>query len=245
MVARSPNYPAIDLATALASVEKVFKAENRNKMSKLVLAKHLGYNSLNGRSLGQIGAVRAYGLIEGRADDLRVSEDAVTALMAPGGSADRQGALGRLALEPGLFKQLRSDFPDTMPSEENIKFQLVKRGFTAEAAGKAAKTYLKTMRLVSENPDTYNPSDDQEEPEMQSQAVEPARNFTKPQIATGITRPGIIQEVFMLAEGPVTLAIPSDLSAQSFEDLNDYLELFLRKTKRRVTSAPDDKEAAG
>ena len=233
MVARSPNYPAIDLATALASVEKVFKAENRNKMSKVVLAKHLGYNSLNGRSLGQIGAVRAYGLIDGRADELQVSDDAVTALMAPGGSPDRQAALGRLALQPALFKQLRSNFPDTMPSEENIKFQLVKRGFTADAAGKAAKTYLKTMRLVSENPDTYNPSGDQEEPEMQQQPTENTRGFTKLPTPIIPQRPGIAQETFLLDEGPVTISFPSLLGPESYDELDAQLQLFLRRMKRR------------
>ena len=236
MVARSPNYPAIDLASALASIEKAFKAENRNKMSRLVLAKHLGYNSLNGRSLGQIGAVRAYGLIDGRGEELRISDDAVTALMAPGGSAERKAALERLAVEPALFKQLRSDFPDTLPSEENIKFQLVKRGFTADAAGKAAKNYLKTMQLVSENPEAYYPSGEAEEPEMDTQPIETARHSQRPMASSIAPRSGTLQEVFNLEEGPVTLSFPANLSPTSYQDLEDYLSLFLRKAKRKADS---------
>ena len=112
MAARSPNYPAIDLGTALGLIEKAFKSENRNKMSQAVLAAHMGYNSLNGRSLGRIGAVRAYGLVEGGVNEKKVSEDAITALMAPAGSDERKGALERLATRPVLFRQLRSDFPD-------------------------------------------------------------------------------------------------------------------------------------
>src|SRR5690348_12092801 len=94
---RSPNYPNIPLSPALEAVRPVYLSDGRNKMSKLVLAKHLGYTSISGRSLGKIGAIRAYGLIEGSGDELRLSEDAITALMAPQGSSDRTAALARLA----------------------------------------------------------------------------------------------------------------------------------------------------
>src|SRR6185437_9418978 len=110
---RSPNYPLMSLGPALEAVRPAFKSENRNKMSRTVLAKHLGYNSLNGRSLGKIGAVRAYGLLDGSGDELRISDDAVIALNAPEGSPDRTAALARLALKPTLFQELRKDFPDT------------------------------------------------------------------------------------------------------------------------------------
>lgn len=129
-------------------------------MSRTVLAKHLGYTSLNGRALGKIGAVRSYGLIEGSGDELRISDDAVTALMAPVGSTERRDALGRLANRPTLFQELRKDFPDTFPSLDNLQYSLVKRQFTPDAAEKAAKSYLATFNLVAGIPDSYNASDE-------------------------------------------------------------------------------------
>src|ERR1700733_1198862 len=118
---RSPNYPSMSLGPALEAVRPAFKSENRNKMSRSVLAKHLGYNSLNGRALGKIGAVRAYGLLDGSGDELRISDDAVVAFNAPDGSADRSAVLGRLAIKPSLFQELRMYYHDTLPSVENIK----------------------------------------------------------------------------------------------------------------------------
>ena len=158
---RSPNYPSMSLGPALDAIRAAFKAENRNKMSRTVLAKHLGYTSLNGRALGKIGAVRAYGLIEGSGDELRISDDAVTALMAPPQSTERQGALARLATRPGLFQELRKEFPDTLPSLDNLQYALVKRQFTQEAAEKAAKSYLATMNLVAGIADAYDAGDDE------------------------------------------------------------------------------------
>jgi hypothetical protein len=162
---RSPNYPNMSLGPALDAVRPAFKNENRNKMSRSVLAKHLGYSSLNGRALGKIGAVRAYGLLDGSGDDLRISDDAVAALNAPPNSPERTAALGRLALKPSLFQDLKKDFPDTVPSLENLKFSLIKRQFTPDAAEKAAKSYLATMNLAWGIQDSYNPPDDEDDAE--------------------------------------------------------------------------------
>src|SRR5262249_35721050 len=49
------------------------------------------------------------------------------------------------------------------------------------------------------------------------------------------------QEMFALEEGPVTLTLPPELSATSYQDLADYLAIFLRKAKRRA----DQMTAAG
>jgi hypothetical protein len=44
----------------------------------------------------------------------------------------------------------------------------------------------------------------------------------------------MLQEVFNLDEGPVTLTFPSSLSHESYEELKDQLELFLRRAQRRA-----------
>lgn len=157
---RSPNYPSMSLGPALEAVRPAYEKEHRNKMARSVLAKHMGYSSLNGRALGKIGAVRAYGLIEGSGDELRISDDTVKALMAPAGSGERTDALARLANRPQLFQELTKEFPTTMPSIDNLKYALIKRNFIPDAAEKAAKSYLATMNLVGGIQDEYNPLDD-------------------------------------------------------------------------------------
>jgi hypothetical protein len=164
---RSPNYPTTDLSTALVLIRAAFKAENRNKMSRAVLAKHIGHKTLNGQALTKLGAVRAYGLIEGSSDELRLSDDAVFVLASPDKvNVSYRDALERLALKPQLFQHIKKQFPTTLPSEHNLSFWLVQQHFTQEAAGKAAKSFLATMRLVSGGTEDYNPPTDEEEPEM-------------------------------------------------------------------------------
>ena len=45
-----------------------------------------------------------------------------------------------------------------------------------------------------------------------------------------------LQEVFNLDEGPVTLTFPAKMSAASYEELEDHLQIFLRKAKRRAAA---------
>jgi hypothetical protein len=50
----------------------------------------------------------------------------------------------------------------------------------------------------------------------------------------------MLQEVFNLEEGPVTLTFPVELSPESYQDLSDHLAIFLRKAKRRAESSGAD-----
>jgi hypothetical protein len=228
---RSPNYPTMSLGGALKIAEAVFKKDHRNKVSRAALGAHLGYKSLSGPALGKIGALRHYGLMEGSGDELKISEDTVTLLMAPKDSAERKGALERMALRPSLFQDIAKEYP-TLPSPENLQWWLVKRQFTPEAAKKAAASYLATMRLVAGEPQEYDSTDDEPE-QPENPPVTPHVQSPKPGVTTP-PKPGVLQEVFNLDEGPVTLSFPSALSQESYEELKDQLELFLRRAQRRA-----------
>jgi hypothetical protein len=231
---RSPNYPALDLGAALKAVRKALDKDNRNKMSQEALGKHLGHDSLSGPALGKIGAMRAYGLIDGKGDQLRVTDDAVTALMAPPGSPEGVDSIRSLAARPKLFQDIQKEFT-TLPSPENLKFWLIKRQFAPDAAEKAAKVYLSTMQLAEWGSLDYDPTSSQHQEiltEMRQEAVnsnKPSQQSAPPFIPKG----AVLQEVFNLDEGPVTLTFPAKMSVASYEDLAAHLQIFMRKTKRR------------
>jgi len=66
-------------------------------------------------------------------------------------------------------------------------------------------------------------------------------SFTPPPAAA--PKPGTLQEVFNLDEGPVTLTFPASLSSASYQDLEDYLGPFLRKAKRQADQVAKMKQA--
>lgn len=227
--ARSPNYPSMPLADAIEAIRPVLVEENRNKMSREVLARQLGYTSLNGRALAKIGALRAYGLIEGSGDDLRVSDAAVDLITAPDGSPDRAKALVYAAFRPTLFSELRGDYQGR-PSLENLRHNLSKRGFTQEAAQKAAETYLATYDLVPENWRGYTGGEWEEEEEPVQPTIIPQ---TPPQPAP---KAGIHRAEFPLTEGVASVEFPDSMSEDSYAELVDWLELVKRRAKRSIKS---------
>ena len=175
MAARSPNYPSLSLPEAIEGIEKVHKADTVSKVSREAVAKHLGYQVLSGPATQKIAALKAYNLLEGRADELRVSADAVTIIADPVSSPDRQQAIRAAAFKPKLFSEIDDYFEGARPSEENLRSYLLKKGFRTDTAGKAVSSYLETFGLVSREGMAHGsqhkhangaPSDFEEHPEI-------------------------------------------------------------------------------
>ncbi|MCB5175529.1 hypothetical protein [Microvirga lenta] len=260
---RSPRYPIIGLREALDRARHVYEADHRNRIPKELVAKHMGYNSLNGKSLGVISAVSKYGLLEGRADQMWISERAVVIFEHPPGDAERAEALRAAASEPELFNELSSNFPGKASDAALRSFLITKRKFLPEAADRAVRSYRETKELVEAEGGEYNGAadDDLEPPTMpppiiQSSPVEQTRmhsshlTYAGPEVYGGHrSEPaleaaiGMRKEIITLDEGDVVISFPEGLSLASVEDLKDHLELFVRKAQRRAAAEQKAEDA--
>lgn len=144
---RSPKFPSLTLREAVQEVERVYKAEDRNKMSRSVLAAHLGYSSLSGASASKIGALRHFGLIEGSGDELRVSNLAISLILKEPGTKEHASALKEAVSRPSLYSELLEEY-GTKPSLANLEFKLVHRGFLKKSAEKAAQDFLDSAEFA-------------------------------------------------------------------------------------------------
>jgi hypothetical protein len=156
---RSPNYPKINLETAVNKVDLVYKAEHTHPADREVVARDLNYTSLNGASLTTIGALNSYGLLEAVGDQLKVSEDAVTILELPKGHHERVAALLRRANAPKLFAELQQEFGDSLPSDVNLRHSLIKRKFLPKGADEAIRVYRETKSFVNAEAREYSGSE--------------------------------------------------------------------------------------
>lgn len=154
-VSRSPNYPSMSLGDAIESIRKVYAEEKRSKFPRLSLAMHLGYSSLNGRALSKIGAIRAYGLLDGREDTLSVSPTAIALLSAPKDSEDFRLALHEAFNSPPLFARIAAAHEE-MPSPQTLRWWLEKEGYVGDAADKALKVYLDSSEVVNSYEGDYD-----------------------------------------------------------------------------------------
>lgn len=144
---RSPNYPQLDLAEAISRVAQVFAKDHKHLAPKEVVVQHLGYSGLNGAALGALSALDKYGLLERDGEKYRVSARAIE-ILHPESPEKKAAAVRDAALAPALYADLAAEFPDSPPSDENLKALLIRRGFAPSALTRVIEIYRKTMDLV-------------------------------------------------------------------------------------------------
>jgi len=238
---RSPNYPAISLPEAIERVRKIYNKEHVSKASPDVVVKAMGYNGLNGASMTILSALKKYGLLEEVGKELKVSHAALTILVDQKDSEDRIAAIRQAAFAPALFSELRQQYPDAIPSDDNMRSFLLKRGFLQSAVDAPIRAYRETMSLVSELPKEDNSTNVEEPKEapMQNsveqrseQKVTPSDVPAQQQISQALA--GNRRDIFSLDEGQVVLEWPEKMSAESYEDFQSWMEIQLRKIKRSI-----------
>jgi len=146
---RSPNYPAISLPDAIERARKVYLKEHTHKAAPEVVAKAMGYGGLNGGSLSAISALKKYGLLEEVGKELKISKDGLSILVDPKDSAVRKRAIRQAAFLPTLFADLHKEYGETLPSDENLRAFLQKRGFSPSAVDVPIRAYRETIALVT------------------------------------------------------------------------------------------------
>lgn len=244
---RSPRAPQISLQEALVKIRMVYDQEHTHRANREVIAKDMGYSGLSGASAAAIASLRQFGLLEGTGESMRVSEDATIILELPPGEPERALALHRVAFAPPLFAELNGEFGSKLPSDENLRLYLVKRGFNKEAANNFIRSYRETLSLVKDETQGYDDGgstdlasiDTMSHMPLQSTATAPLQRMLPP-TALAVTEDMNYRltdacRVRVLFEGTVT--------QEAIAKLVDYLEL--GKDAYPKTTLGETKEEGG
>jgi hypothetical protein len=108
----------------------------------------MGYSSKSGRSLAAVGALKQFGLIEGRDNSIRITEDAL-ALLEPISQDEYSAKYREVALNPPLFRELYDEFGGASVSETVVRSIAVRKfNFTGTGAERLTQSYLQTMQSL-------------------------------------------------------------------------------------------------
>ncbi|WP_038484249.1 hypothetical protein [Collimonas arenae] len=142
---RSPNMPLDD---ALARALKVYQAEGRHSAPNEVVMKHLGYNGKNGAALQAVASIRYWGLVERPRDgQLMVSKTFEDFQFTPDPAHKQELLIGFLK-SPPLYAELLEKYADRLPSDGNLKFDLIQRGFDPAAADTVVGIFKRSVEFV-------------------------------------------------------------------------------------------------
>jgi hypothetical protein len=157
---RSPNYPQLSLPAAIDRVAKVYQEENRHPAPSEVVVKHLGFSGLNGSSAAALSALLKYGLLEKEGKQVRVS-DRTLAILYPQDPKEKSDALKQAIHGPALFSEILTNFKYQLPSDENLKAYLIRRGFAQGAIKQLIPVLRESVEFVPFGSD-LNPGANQE-----------------------------------------------------------------------------------
>ncbi|MBI2262666.1 MAG: hypothetical protein HYU62_13505 [Caulobacterales bacterium] len=252
---RSPGYPNFSLGAAVKRAERIFAADRKNPIEREVAAQHMGYAGISGAADKALATMMHYGLLErvGKGQ-VKVAQRAID-ILHPSTDAERRAALREAAFRPQLFATLQERFPDGA-SESTLRSFLVREDFLERAIGPALSAYEETCSFLkqegaygSRGPDEPDEEelgpDDYEDPAMNEVETITRRQPPPPPLlppAPGADiPPGMRKFVINLPDGgDAILAYPAGMTAEGYQDLEDYLSLFFKKAKRATPPPAED-----
>lgn len=140
---KSPKAPSMGLAEALDKAMTVYDKEGRHTVATSVVAQDIGYkDASSGAALSTLAAIKYYGLfVSSTRGQLAVSVDVEEYRYSTDENKKRELLIKWLRC-PQIYATLLDAFPDRLPSDAAITYELIKLGFVE----KTAKTCLKLFK---------------------------------------------------------------------------------------------------
>jgi len=147
---KSPRAPSIPLDEAIERTLRVYEKEKRHPTPTEVVAQDIGYKSANnGAALAVLASLRYYGLLERPEDGkLSVSKDVENYQYSPDEKTKRVLLLKWLRT-PQVFADLLDRYPGGLPSDANLRFDLINRGFSPPAADSVISVFRRSAQFAS------------------------------------------------------------------------------------------------
>lgn len=238
MALQSPSYPSISLASALQSVAKIENVYRTGPVGREDAARLLGFSGLSGPANMALAALASYGLVERAGKGMFRVTPLARSILHPKDDKEKRESTRIAANSPKLYSEIRDHFDGlAVPPEAGVITFLNRQGFNPSAVPRAAKAFLETARLVEEL------SDDESRggPHPAGVASPGAGSVTGAGQAPTVEnrrerreRLGMKEDVYTLPEGDLVLQWPERLSRASFEEIEDWFRLMLRKLKRQT-----------
>lgn len=137
------------LDEAIDRAVKIYEKEHLHPAPTDAVAQHMGYkNANNGAALSAMASLRYFGLLDRPADGkLAVTKDVESYMYAP--SEDIQQALRIKWLRtPPVFAELLDSYQGALPSDANLRFGLIQKGFLPASAESAISIFRRSVEFA-------------------------------------------------------------------------------------------------
>ncbi|MBI5663785.1 MAG: hypothetical protein HZC49_01660 [Nitrospirae bacterium] len=122
---RSPGYPLIDLKEAIQKANTLWQKDKGNRIPKKVAFEHLGYESEGGYSARVLAALKHFGLISEKQNDIMLTKEAIDLALYKHEDQSYKDIVRNIALKPAIYDKLYNEYNGDLPSDATLKSRLI------------------------------------------------------------------------------------------------------------------------
>lgn len=226
---RSPNYPAIDLRTAVGRVVELYPKVQRGQFTSLDAAAAWGYSGATNPVRRAIAALRQYGLIEARKGDYAtLTKNALTLVLREPESREFRESLREAVLSPALFKELIDNGQANNATGALRQLLVVEKRFTKDGAETFIGVLKASLAFANVADDDTMTWLDDGSTDMSKEAGETIVGTT-PTAAPSVPLPpeGSIAIPVPLSDGAVgTITVPVEMTRGDWDRLYAILKAY-------------------
>ncbi|HEX5470603.1 MAG TPA: hypothetical protein VFW73_01895 [Lacipirellulaceae bacterium] len=237
---RSPNYPSLDLRSAVDKLPGLFEAMKRHPVGVEVAVKAMGYSYNSSTGKLALAAMRAFGLFEnvqsGSNATVKLSTRALDiAADYPRESDHWWAAVKKAALIPNVHSQLWEQYGASLPADDEVRRFLVRQlKFGDKAVDAFIEEYKATIDFAKlSDSDIIEKSNGNEDDPMVDRKT-PFHDVT-----TAPPKSGVKQDRMMIGDCQVIVQRPDRLTEDVYNDLKSMFSLVLRNAKRTIAGTDD------
>lgn len=150
---RGISYPFIDLEQAIGQARRFYAEERKSSVPVASAFKHFGYSESSSGGRQTISALLQFGLLEdeGRKEsrNVKLTNRALTILLAASDSAERADALRESARMPKIYAELLAKYGEELPSDSTLNYYLRKdKDFNPKTVDAFIKDFRKSLAFA-------------------------------------------------------------------------------------------------
>ncbi len=146
---RSPNYPGVDLPTAIQHVRDLYSKVKGGEFTILDAAQNWNLSAGSGGVRRRMGALRQYGLIEQRkGDTAKLTSRSLTLVLRHQASNEFKEAVQEAILTPDLFKELYETGKYQSADDALKQHLVIEKRFSDEGASRFIEVMKESFNYV-------------------------------------------------------------------------------------------------
>jgi hypothetical protein len=158
---KSPRAPSLALDEALDRALRAYEQERLHPAPVDVVAQNIGYKDANnGRALSALASLRYFGLMERPKEGLMCVTKEVEAYKFAPDNVLKHALLVNFLKRPALYGELLDKYESGLPSDANLKFELIQKGFAPQGAEATLAAFRRSVEFADYFGSVSSPADE-------------------------------------------------------------------------------------